>query len=181
MRSPLHHPPSDAGFVKPYAWAPSHRPARQRSGGWPAQGVLEEVNLLQDITLATRAMVGAFVEDRTDDEGRISSDSFAGLARRIGFRAQPWEEAIKVRPLRLVYCHKTLRINSVVCVLAHSPVHLQIRLALQCMCAIRYRDCTPGKGMACSAVPFVVLTFACTLFGSAEMMGWQHCAAPAGA
>lgn len=60
------------------------------------------MNLLQDITLATRAMVGAFVEDRTDDEGRISSDSFAGLARRIGFRAQPWEEAIKARPLRLV-------------------------------------------------------------------------------
>ena len=60
------------------------------------------MNLLQDITLATRAMVGAFVEDRTDDEGRISSDSFAGLARRIGFRAQPWEEAIKARRLRLV-------------------------------------------------------------------------------
>ena len=69
--------------------------------------MLEEVNLLQDITLATRAMVGAFVEDRTDDEGRISSDSFAGLARRIGFRAQPWEEAIKARALRLVPVQQT--------------------------------------------------------------------------
>ncbi|KAK9822197.1 hypothetical protein WJX81_002621 [Elliptochloris bilobata] len=59
------------------------------------KGVLEEVNLLQDITMATREMVGAFVNDRTDANGLITSDSFTGLARRMGFRAQPWEEVLK--------------------------------------------------------------------------------------
>lgn len=59
--------------------------------------MLEEVNLLQDITMTCREMVGAFVADRTDANGVISSDSFASLARRMGFRAQPWEEAIKAR------------------------------------------------------------------------------------
>ncbi len=60
--------------------------------------MLDEVNLLQDMTQTTRAMVGAFVDDRTDADGVISSDTFTGLARRIGFRAQPWEAALKVRP-----------------------------------------------------------------------------------
>ncbi len=46
--------------------------------------------------MTTRAMVGAFVEDRTDANGVITTDSFSGLARRMGFRAQPWEAVLKV-------------------------------------------------------------------------------------
>ena len=61
-----------------------------------AQGILEEVNLLQDITEAARACVRAFVEDRTDASGLVSTDSFASFARGMGLQAQPWEAALKV-------------------------------------------------------------------------------------
>ena len=99
--------------------------------------MLEEVNLLQDITLATRAMVGAFVDDRTDDEGRISSDSFAGLARRIGFRAQPWEEAIKAGPCAQCLCW--------------SLYGMQARDARACMpCACAHRDLGFQPDTVCS-------------------------------
>jgi magnesium chelatase subunit H len=36
------------------------------------QGVLEDVQLLQDITLATRAAVSALVKEQTDADGRVS-------------------------------------------------------------------------------------------------------------
>ena len=61
-----------------------------------AQGILEEVNLLQDITEAARSCVRAFVEDRTDVNGIVSTDSFANFARMTGLQAQPWEKALKV-------------------------------------------------------------------------------------
>ena len=61
-----------------------------------AQGILEEVNLLQEITEAARACVRAFVEDRTDASGLVSTDSFASFARGMGLQAQPWEAALKV-------------------------------------------------------------------------------------
>ena len=61
-----------------------------------AQGILEEVNLLQEITEAARACVRAFVEDRTDASGLVSTDSFATFARGMGLQAQPWEAALKV-------------------------------------------------------------------------------------
>ena len=61
-----------------------------------AQGILEEVNLLQEITEAARACVRAFVEDRTDASGLVSTDSFVGFARGMGLQAQPWEAALKV-------------------------------------------------------------------------------------
>ena len=64
--------------------------------GARAQGVLEEVTLLQEITEAARACVRAFVEDRTDAGGLVSTDSFAGFARGLGLQAQPWEAALKV-------------------------------------------------------------------------------------
>lgn len=60
------------------------------------QGLLEEVNLLQEITEACRSCVRAFVEDRTDSQGQVSIDSFANIARNFGFQKQPWEEALKV-------------------------------------------------------------------------------------
>jgi len=60
------------------------------------QGILEEVNLLQDISEAARNAVRLFVEDRTDANGLVSIDSFANFARMAGFQAQPWEKALKV-------------------------------------------------------------------------------------
>ncbi|HLP87398.1 MAG TPA: magnesium chelatase subunit H [Nostocaceae cyanobacterium] len=55
-------------------------------------GVLEDVQLLQDITLATRAAVGALVQAQTDAEGRVS------LVSRLNFfnmgKKEPWVEAL---------------------------------------------------------------------------------------
>ncbi|ALF54352.1 magnesium chelatase [Nostoc piscinale CENA21] len=56
------------------------------------QGVLEDVQLLQDITLATRAAVRALVQEQTDAEGRVS------LVSRLNFfnmgKKEPWVEAL---------------------------------------------------------------------------------------
>lgn len=54
------------------------------------------MTLLQEITEATRVAVRAFVEDRTDKEGRVSLDSLSSFARNIGFGSQPWATALKV-------------------------------------------------------------------------------------
>jgi magnesium chelatase subunit H len=55
-------------------------------------GVLEDVQLLQDITLATRAAVGALVQAQTDAEGRVS------FVSRLNFfnmgKKEPWVEAL---------------------------------------------------------------------------------------
>ena len=74
------------------------------------QGILEEVTLLQEITEAARSCVRAFVEDRTDASGLVSTDSFASFARMAGLQAQPWEKALKVHPWRTYWdtcemCH----------------------------------------------------------------------------
>lgn len=61
------------------------------------QGVLEEVALLQEITEACRGAVRAFVEDRTDSDGRVSQDSLNNFARSIGFGQQPWTKALQAR------------------------------------------------------------------------------------
>jgi len=56
------------------------------------KGVLEDVQLLQDITLATRAAVSALVQEKTDAEGRVS------LVSRLNFfnmgKKEPWVEAL---------------------------------------------------------------------------------------
>ncbi|MEH2117445.1 magnesium chelatase subunit H [Nostoc sp.] len=56
------------------------------------RGILEDVQLLQDITLATRAAVGALVQEQTDAEGRVS------LVSRLNFfnmgKKEPWVEAL---------------------------------------------------------------------------------------
>ncbi|MCC5639930.1 magnesium chelatase subunit H [Nostoc sp. CHAB 5844] len=56
------------------------------------KGVLEDVQLLQDITLATRAAVGALVKEQTDAEGRVS------LVSKLNFfnmgKKEPWVEAL---------------------------------------------------------------------------------------
>lgn len=69
-----------------------------------AQGILEEVTLLQDINEAARDAVRLFVEDRTDANGLVSFDSFANFARMAGLQAQPWEKALKVRPALCMLC-----------------------------------------------------------------------------
>ncbi|MBW4617262.1 MAG: magnesium chelatase subunit H [Desmonostoc vinosum HA7617-LM4] len=57
------------------------------------KGVLEDVQLLQDITLATRAAVSALVKEQTDAEGRVS------LVSRLNFfnmgKKEPWVEALQ--------------------------------------------------------------------------------------
>ncbi|MBD2595273.1 magnesium chelatase subunit H [Nostoc spongiaeforme FACHB-130] len=56
------------------------------------RGVLEDVQLLQDITLATRAAVRALVQEQTDAEGRVS------LVSRLNFfnmgKKEPWVESL---------------------------------------------------------------------------------------
>jgi len=63
------------------------------------QGVLADVELLQDMTMASRAAVGAFVEDRTDKDGRVSSNAIKNFARFANFDREPYMKALEVRPL----------------------------------------------------------------------------------
>ncbi|MDZ8078689.1 MAG: magnesium chelatase subunit H [Nostoc sp. DcaGUA01] len=56
------------------------------------KGILEDVQLLQDITFATRAAVSALVQEQIDAEGRVS------LVSRLNFfnmgKKEPWVEAL---------------------------------------------------------------------------------------
>ncbi len=56
------------------------------------KGILEDVQLLQDITMATRAAVTALVKEQTDAEGRVS------LVSKLNFfnmgKKEPWVQAI---------------------------------------------------------------------------------------
>ena len=56
------------------------------------KGILEDVQLLQDITLATRAAVAALVKEQTDADGRVS------LVSKLNFfnmgKKEPWTEAL---------------------------------------------------------------------------------------
>jgi magnesium chelatase subunit H len=56
------------------------------------RGILEDVQLLQDITLATREAVSALVKEQTDAEGRVS------LVSKLNFfnmgKKEPWVEAL---------------------------------------------------------------------------------------
>lgn len=56
------------------------------------RGILEDVQLLQDITLATRAAVAALVKEQTDADGRVS------LVSKLNFfnmgKKEPWIEAL---------------------------------------------------------------------------------------
>ncbi|MGB3207063.1 MAG: magnesium chelatase subunit H [Crinalium sp.] len=56
------------------------------------RGVLEDVQLLQDITLACRAAVAALVKEKTDADGRVS------LVSKLNFfnmgKKEPWIEAL---------------------------------------------------------------------------------------
>ncbi|MBR8838983.1 MAG: magnesium chelatase subunit H [Stigonema ocellatum SAG 48.90 = DSM 106950] len=56
------------------------------------KGILEDVQLLQDITMATRAAVSALVKEKTDAEGRVS------VVSKLNFfnmgKKEPWVQAI---------------------------------------------------------------------------------------
>ncbi|MFH7030037.1 MAG: magnesium chelatase subunit H [Heteroscytonema crispum UTEX LB 1556] len=56
------------------------------------RGILEDVQLLQDITMATRGAVSALVKEQTDAEGRVS------LVSKLNFfnmgKKEPWVEAL---------------------------------------------------------------------------------------
>jgi len=73
--------------------------------------VLEDVELLQNITLATRAAVSALVESQTDAEGRVSMLSKLNFLN-IG-KKSPWIETLRsmgypqVDPVALKPCLNT--------------------------------------------------------------------------
>lgn len=56
---------------------------------------------MQEIVEAVRNAVRAFVEDRTDKDGRVSLDSLNNFARNLGFQEQPWVRSLKVTTLSL--------------------------------------------------------------------------------
>jgi len=61
------------------------------------QGVLQDVELNQRMTEVCRQAVRAFVEDRTDKDGRVSIKGLNKFAQMTGLGAQePWVSVIKV-------------------------------------------------------------------------------------
>jgi magnesium chelatase subunit H len=58
------------------------------------KGVLVDVELLQQITQATRTAVGVLVQDKTDGEGRLVRDNSKWGIFQIG-KKDPWMEALK--------------------------------------------------------------------------------------
>ena len=61
------------------------------------QGVLVDVELLQRMTGVCRNSVRAFVEDRTDKDGRVSIKALNKFAQMTGLGAQePWNDVMKV-------------------------------------------------------------------------------------
>ena len=59
------------------------------------QGVLEDVNLNQAITEVCRNAVRAFVEDRTDEAGRVTLNTMNNFMQRATGQ-EPWLSALKV-------------------------------------------------------------------------------------
>merc|ERR1711933_570776 len=59
------------------------------------KGILDDVNLLQDITMACRAAVGEFVNESVAKDGRIDVTFVDILGKLSGAKAEPWVEALK--------------------------------------------------------------------------------------
>ncbi len=59
--------------------------------------MLADVELLQEITEASRTAVQAFVSDRTDAEGVVTSNALTNFARLAGLGQQPYLKALKAR------------------------------------------------------------------------------------
>lgn len=59
------------------------------------KGVLADVEMLQQITEASRACVGMFVRDRTGLDGRIGTNWLASLSKNLGLSVDPWVRALQ--------------------------------------------------------------------------------------
>ncbi len=59
------------------------------------KGILEDVDLLQRITLASRECVGEFVKDRTGIDGRIGTNYLANIMKMFGLIAEPYVRALQ--------------------------------------------------------------------------------------
>eukprot|EP01025_Chloroclados_australasicus_P056517 TRINITY_DN7000_c0_g1_i1.p1 TRINITY_DN7000_c0_g1~~TRINITY_DN7000_c0_g1_i1.p1 ORF type:complete len:1392 (-),score=211.30 TRINITY_DN7000_c0_g1_i1:327-4502(-) len=59
------------------------------------KGVLEDVDLLQRITEASRNCVKEFVKGRTDADGRIGTNLMSQLAKFTGLGVEPWVKALE--------------------------------------------------------------------------------------
>ncbi len=59
------------------------------------KGQLADVELLQQITEASRDCVREFVKDRTNAEGRVGTNMMSSLAKMTGFYVEPWVRALK--------------------------------------------------------------------------------------
>lgn len=86
------------------------------------KGVLADVELLQEITMASRAAVGAFVEDRTDKDGNVSSNALTNLVRLGGLSKEPYIKAIEktafakanVQDMRLLFTYLEFCLEQIV-------------------------------------------------------------------
>ena len=62
------------------------------------QGVLEDVTLNQELVETSRLAVRAFVEDRTDSDGRVSLNALNKFAQ-LAFAQEPWMATLKVNAI----------------------------------------------------------------------------------
>ena len=67
------------------------------------------MELLQEITEASRTAVQAFVSDRTDAEGRVTSNALTNFARLAGLGQQPYLKALKARSTLAILLPRPLR------------------------------------------------------------------------
>ncbi len=58
------------------------------------RGVLADVQLLNDITMAARAAVGAMVQAQIDEEGRVSKKTMFSNLFNFGGKKEPWVESL---------------------------------------------------------------------------------------
>lgn len=70
----------------------------------PLQGVLADVDLLQRITQASRAMVRNWVLERTGIDGRIGTNVLPSLLKWTGFYQDPITRALQVGPMLMALC-----------------------------------------------------------------------------
>ena len=59
------------------------------------KGILEDVDLLQRITEASRECVGEFVKDRTGIDGRVGTNYLANFMKMFGLIAEPYVRALQ--------------------------------------------------------------------------------------
>jgi magnesium chelatase subunit H len=62
------------------------------------KGVLADVNLLQEITEATRVATREFVQDRTGLDGRVGTNFMPTIMKWTGFYIEPWVRGLKYTP-----------------------------------------------------------------------------------